>query len=94
MATLTKTVQHNTIEATTGFEVTPRLVGQQVELDVAPWSDRFNNQGQIETQGANTTIRVNLGEWVDLGVWRKAGKAAATHLLAITAKPHKTTYIF
>jgi type II secretory pathway component HofQ len=55
------------IEATTGFAVTPRLVGQQVILDVSPWSDRFNGQGQIQTQEAQTSIRANLGEWVDLG---------------------------
>lgn len=55
------------IEATTGFEVTPRLVGQQVVLDVSPWSDRFNAQGQIQTQQANTSIRANLGEWVEIG---------------------------
>ncbi len=64
------------IEATTGLEVTPRLVGQQVELDVAPWSDRFNNQGQIETQGANTVIRANLGEWVDLGGVAESGQSS------------------
>lgn len=55
------------IEATTGFAVTPRLIGQQVILDVSPWSDRLNGQGQIETQAAQTTLRINLGEWVDLG---------------------------
>lgn len=55
------------VEATTGFAVTPRLVGQQVVLEVSPWSDRFNNQGQIQTQEAQTSIKANLGEWVDLG---------------------------
>jgi type II secretory pathway component GspD/PulD (secretin) len=55
------------IEATTGFEVTPRLVGQQVMLDVSPWSDNINSQGQFQTQEANTSIRANLGEWVDIG---------------------------
>jgi type II secretory pathway component GspD/PulD (secretin) len=55
------------IEATTGFEVTPRLVGQQVMLDVSPWSDNINAQGQFQTQEANTSIRANLGEWVDIG---------------------------
>lgn len=64
------------IEATTGFEVTPRLVGQQVELDVAPWSDRFNYQGQIETQSANSVIRANLGEWVDLGGVAESGQSS------------------
>jgi hypothetical protein len=54
-------------EATTGFEVTPKLVGQQVILSVAPWSDKMNGRGQIETQNAQTTIRINLGVWVELG---------------------------
>ncbi|MFZ2405872.1 MAG: hypothetical protein WAW41_12090, partial [Methylobacter sp.] len=52
---------------TTGFEVIPRLAGQQVILSVAPWSDKMNGRGQIETQNAQSTIRVNLGEWVELG---------------------------
>ncbi|MEQ1485401.1 hypothetical protein [Methyloglobulus sp.] len=55
------------MEATTGFEVTPRLVGQQVFLDVSPWSDRLNAQRQIQTQEVNTSIKATLGEWVDLG---------------------------
>ena len=54
-------------EATTGFEVIPRLVGQQVILSVSPWSDKMNGRGQIETQNAQSTIRVNLGEWTELG---------------------------
>lgn len=62
------------IDATTGFAVTPRLVEQnpslaeqQVVLDVSPWSENVNVQGQIETRGAQSTIRINLGEWVELG---------------------------
>jgi type II secretory pathway component GspD/PulD (secretin) len=54
-------------EATTGFAVTLRLVGQQVVLSVAPWSDKMNGQGQIQTQDAQSTIRINLGEWIELG---------------------------
>jgi type II secretory pathway component GspD/PulD (secretin) len=54
-------------EATTGFAVTPRLAGQQVTLSVAPWSDKMRGQGQIQTQNAQSTIRINLGEWVELG---------------------------
>lgn len=54
-------------EATTGFSVVPRLVGQQVILSVSPWSDKMNGRGQIEIQNAQSTLRVNLGEWVELG---------------------------
>lgn len=55
------------IEATTGFEVIPRLAGQQVVLSVSPWSDKMNGQGQLEVQNAQSTLRVNLGEWVEIG---------------------------
>ncbi|MCK9394722.1 MAG: hypothetical protein M0Q44_03950 [Methylobacter sp.] len=55
------------IEATTGFAVIPRLVGQQVILSVSPWSDKMNGRWQIETHNAQSTFRVKLGEWVELG---------------------------
>ncbi|OAH98935.1 type II and III secretion system protein [Methylomonas methanica] len=54
------------IEASTGFAVTPRLTGNQVILDVEPWSDSFQRNGHIETQSARTTLRANLGEWVEI----------------------------
>jgi len=62
------TVYNNTqlVEATTGFAVTPRLVGRQVIIDVAPWSDRFGKNGELDTQSAQTSIRANLGEWVEI----------------------------
>lgn len=53
-------------EASTGFAVIPRLVGQQVMIEVEPWSDRFQQGGSIETQGARTSLRANLGEWVEI----------------------------
>jgi hypothetical protein len=62
------------INTSTGFAVTPRLAEQhpisakqQVILDVSPWSDSFNGRGQLETRNAQSTIRINLGEWVELG---------------------------
>jgi len=54
-------------ETSTGFSVTPRLVGSQVLLNVSPWSETMNGQGQIKAQQAQSTLRINLGEWVELG---------------------------
>lgn len=59
--------QTRLIEASTGFAVTPRLAGDQVILEVSPWSDRMDARGQLQTQGAQSTLRVKLGEWVELG---------------------------
>ncbi len=56
------------IETSTGFAVTPRLTGNnQVILDISPWSDQMGNNRQISTQGAHTTLQVQLGEWLEIG---------------------------
>jgi type II secretory pathway component GspD/PulD (secretin) len=55
------------IDSTTGFAVTPRLAEQHVILDVSPWSEKVNTRGQLETRNAQSTIKINLGEWVELG---------------------------
>ena len=57
------------LEATTGFAVTPRLTGDRVVIEVAPWSDRVSREGGglIDTQGAQTTLQAALGEWVEIG---------------------------
>ncbi len=56
-------------QATTGFAVTPRMVGEQVVMDVEPWSDRLSRRGGgiIETQSGHSTIRTPLGQWVRFG---------------------------
>ena len=56
-------------EATTGFSVIPRLVGGEVNLEISPWSDRRSHlgNGSVDVQSARTTVRVLLGEWVELG---------------------------
>lgn len=55
------------IEASTGFVVTPHLTGsQQVSLEISPWSDKMNNNGTIDTQQGHSTLRVNLGEWIEI----------------------------
>ena len=62
------TVTTNTrlVEATSGFMVVPRLSGQQVILEISPWSDNINRRGGIETQSARTTIRTTFGSWVEI----------------------------
>jgi hypothetical protein len=79
------------VEATTGFEVTPRLVGQQVMLDVSPWSDNINAQGQFQTQGANTSIRANLGDWVELGGVDESGQSSGNTPFAYNRQSGQNT---
>lgn len=55
-------------EASTGFAVVPRLIGHdEVVVDIEPWSDRFTNNGAVETRDLRTSIRARLGEWLEIG---------------------------
>ncbi len=72
------------LETSTGFIVTPRLVGQdQVILDIAPWSDNYNHQ-QIDTQDMHTVVRVRLGEWLEIGGNTENYHSDSTTLLSET----------
>lgn len=54
-------------EISTGFAVRPRSIGNQVELEITPRIARLNTQGTIEFEELTKTLRVQLGEWVDIG---------------------------
>lgn len=54
--------------ATTGFQITPRLIGCRVRLEIAPWSRRPGGlAGELSVQVAKTTLEAELGRWVELG---------------------------
>ncbi|NOU13555.1 MAG: hypothetical protein HOO92_06230 [Methylococcaceae bacterium] len=36
-------------------------------LEVSPWSEHLTGRGQIQSQAAQSSLRVKLGEWVELG---------------------------
>lgn len=52
-----------------GFYAVPRLVGDQVTLEISPQFDTPGNQGygSVGTQRVSTTISGRLGEWIELG---------------------------
>ena len=55
-------------EASSGFAAIPRLTNnQEILIDISPWSDRFLNRASLQTQDIQSTIRAQLGEWVELG---------------------------
>jgi len=52
----------------TGFEVTPRIVGDQVNLQIIPRVTHDNTtDGVIRFHGAQTNLMVPLGQWVEIG---------------------------
>lgn len=55
------------VTISTGFAVRPRSLGTQIELDITPRISQFNQQGFIDFESLRTVVRVNKGEWFDLG---------------------------
>jgi hypothetical protein len=57
------------IDVTTGFEVEPRIRGEQIQLVVTPRLAFRSNQGAqtVDFQELRTEVLVKPGEWLDLG---------------------------
>lgn len=66
-ATVTDSVVYRDIGQ--GFYAAPRLVGNQVTLEISPQFDTPGNQGygSVNSQRVSTTISGRLGEWIELG---------------------------
>ena len=79
------TVISNThyVETTTGFAVLPRLNGEEVTLEISPWSDQMRNNGSIDTQSAQTTLKTKLGQWVEIGAINEQSQSTESGLLNV-----------
>lgn len=54
-------------DITTGFAVRPRVIGDQVELEITPRIATMSDGGVVDFNELSTVVRVRAGEWVDLG---------------------------
>lgn len=70
-------------EISTGFAVRPRTVGNQVELEITPRIARLNQQGFIDFEELTTTLRVTLGDWVDIGATMQQNDEVSRKILGI-----------
>lgn len=55
------------LEVSTGFAVSPRTIGNQVEVEVTPRITNIRSQQSIDFETLTTVVRVNLGEWINIG---------------------------
>lgn len=56
------------VGAQTGFYVLPRVLGDEVQLEIAPQREAFVGEGADKSRHAMVTqARGRLGEWLDLG---------------------------
>lgn len=68
-------------DVTTGFSVHPQLIGDEVELEIAPRMAALSG-GVIEFQELATTVRIPLGEWLDLGGTMQARDEVSREILS------------
>jgi hypothetical protein len=54
-------------DVTSGFYVLPRVVGEQVILEINPQQNTLGPRGTVNVQQAATTVSGRLGEWIELG---------------------------
>ncbi len=51
-----------------GFYVLPRIHGEDVSLEITPFSDQAGTRsGEIQTRRASTRLRGRIGEWLSVG---------------------------
>ncbi len=56
-------------DVVTGFYVRPRVAGQEVILEINPYRNSLSatRGGAIDTASASTTVRGELGQWIEIG---------------------------
>ena len=75
-------------DISTGFAVRPNTLGNQVELVITPRISSLNGQ-TIDFAELNTVVRVNLGEWVNLGGTLQQNDEVSRKILGIAS--HQST---
>lgn len=55
------------VDIGTGFTVRARSIGNQIELEITPTFSRLQQDGRIEFEQLSSTVRVQRGEWVNIG---------------------------
>jgi hypothetical protein len=58
--------QTQTQQANTGFMLLPKLYGQEVSIDIEPWSEQLQSNQQMQTQSLHSQFRAKLGEWIEI----------------------------
>jgi len=79
-ASVQQTVQFQ--DVTTGFSVTPRILGDQVELEIVPRIAELRRGGIIEFEQLATTVSVRPGEWLDLGAVMRGRDEVSSQILS------------
>lgn len=74
--------------AQSGFFVTPRLRGDEVQIEISSQQQRHagDNSGGIATSGVDTVVTGRLGEWLPLGGTAQTTAGAQGEIIAHTRR--------
>lgn len=64
---ITEVQTQDYVAANTGIAVVARMQGDRVVLQIRPQAVAFNGQGGVRSAGAETSLSVMPGQWVQLG---------------------------
>jgi len=79
-------------DASTGFEVVPRLSGDTVFLEISPQRETFApGGGAMRSERAASTVSGRLGEWIDLGGADAASTGAERGILSAQQRATAST---
>jgi type II secretory pathway component GspD/PulD (secretin) len=83
-----------TVQANTGFYVTPRVSGDRVTLEIGTSRERLRNPdvGAVSGQHVSTVVSGQLGEWIEIGGSTQSMEREEGEVLARTrdARRHDT----
>lgn len=75
-----------------GLYVEPRLIGDQVQLRLAPEASHFSSSGTIQTRGVYSQVQGRLGEWLPVGEMTRQFSSAARGVLSGSDSQHMQTW--
>src|SRR3954451_16220946 len=86
-----------TVQANTGFYVTPRVSGDRVTLEIGTSRERLRNleTGSVSGQRVSTVVSGRLGEWIEIGGVTQSMEQEREEVLARSrdARRHDTRVI-
>lgn len=85
-ATVQESIEYKNV--TSGFEVRPRVSGDNVTLDIRPFRNRpaVTGGGAIDTQNIITTVSGRLGEWIELGGVNEESRSSGSAVVHSTER--------
>lgn len=80
--TVSRSVQYQ--DVSTGFYVTPRVVGNQVSLEISAHRQKLQSRrfGHIDQLQVSTSVQGLLGEWIELGTVEEITNSSQSGILS------------